>query len=179
MVIVCRDPYAWLPSFHRLWLMRGATGTKAPEEFVREPVKFQSVSAENPLQYWNTLYRGWAKAIHEPGKLFAFYLDALAEPRPFLLAIKERFSLERKREDWYVIDWEMGPINYRRTKDLPEHYPSDLHMGNGIEVAHGFFDRREHYLNQLYMDWWTDGMLAFARESLDRDLMDALKYEVR
>lgn len=187
IVIVSKDPYAWMLSCYKYWKELPEIGPDLTdttfEEFVTtSPVMLEGSSdipylirATNLMEYYNNMYFHWLsiRFKRDDRKICLIrYEDALADVDKTLSDIASVFGLRQKSYTnienevvWGYDDWS------NQTGETKEYLKDKVKK----------FEKRDFYVEAQYLDSYNDNMLKFIHESWDNWLMapERLGYKVR
>lgn len=162
VLIVTKNPYAWLDSLYRYWscsdVGEDLTG-KTFEQFVTGKAVFERAAgtpyllhAANPVRHWNDMNFHWLSVRANTKKVLAVPYEALLVDTDGVLgAVADDFGLKR------------GPLAIRTEKATPS--------GKG-----GTWVDRDYYLKELFLHKYTPELIRFVNDNLDADVMGTLGY---
>jgi len=181
IIVAVKNPYAWMFSCYNYWKVMDGIGPDLRnisfEEFVTaSPVVLEGSSdvpylfrASSLMNYYNNMYFHWL-SIRDCNLCVIRYEDILNDFEKTLCDIARQFAL--KIQSYLTnIDTEIiwGEHNYT---DEQRAY---------IESKAGKFTKKRFYLDEEYMDAYTDSMLKFIEMDWDYSLMspERLDYKVK
>lgn len=186
-VVVVKNPYAWLLSYHRLAKLRNGDLRPFPR-FLREPLEYAADGrhqrARTPAEYYCGIILQWLSDIMIPWALVR-YEDALKDWRKELERLERELGwgrLPATRNELRPMDQEMGPLRYRRSRvSATLEVPINEGSEDRVELTGDFpQSRRRYYETCGWISEYGSDDLRFVNGQLEqcRRLMDRLGYRI-
>ena len=176
ILVVSKNPLAWLRSMYEYWGPNRERNigpdlrNVAFEQFVKSPVVFEKQKdipylfrAANPVQYWNNMYFHYLSIFTEQKRCIAIsYESVLSDFYKSMLKLSDFFDLEPVSEDLEFTQEQKEFIpssETPKTKDQP-------------------FSKLEYYKQRGYMKYYSQDLLEFVVNQLDREVLSKLGYQI-
>ena len=176
LLIVVKNPYAWLKSVHDYWGPKREKNigpdlrNVAFEQFVRGRVTLEQQKgvpylyrASNPVQYWNNMNFHWTSIQLENTDLkvcVMTYEAMLYSLEAVLLQISDALDLDPVSDDFSFQGCENTFVPAEET----------------IVVSDEKFDRLEYYRQKRFLRSYSPELLDFVNSNLDLELMRGFGY---
>ncbi len=166
-VLMTRDIYSWLPSYHRLLLIKhGASIPPTLAEFISrvgltDATQFDPNVTLLPIEFYCTAYRNWLDVEADKTIHLLKWEDLLFDQENQLSLLEVGFKLKRKQRNFERVSMEIGPKHY-------------LHLPPGSE-----WSERDYNRNEEFMSLYTSKMLDHIANVIDVGVMTMLGYEIR
>ncbi|HEY8750122.1 MAG TPA: sulfotransferase domain-containing protein [Tepidisphaeraceae bacterium] len=161
-ILCVRDPYAWLGSCYRYFQKAVARDPSVPEQFRKNPsqtfeqfVTRSCYEFENPVDRWNRMNKHWWKALGSERAAVVRHEDQLQDQIPILENMERALELKRRGESLRRIR--------KRVDVVPGNQPVE----------------RNYFLNREYLAEYSEHLLDFVRERLDRRVVSHFGYAER
>ena len=176
LVILAKNPYAWLASVYDYWsppkkFNVGPDLTNVSfEEFIKTPIYLEKqrgvpymFRAANPIQHWNNMYYHYQSIItEEKKKCIVTYESLMVGISPVLIQLADAFDLEPVRWD----------LTFRDSKKV--FGPA----GEVVKPSDDQFDKYEYYAKKKYLDKYTGELVQYVNSQLDETVLSNMGYQL-
>ena len=157
-VLVTKNPYAWLESFHRFTLIQPhKERCNTPErfsEFLREVRDYGMRFSGTPLDHWNFIQWVWLSARPRSYTIHVKYEALIVNSERALANVIHAHGLTRLAGAWQ---------------------DEDMQVGSSGEVT-AELNRRRWYADGGYLDGFSSEDISYVEEHLDGEVLAALRY---